>query len=213
MSEHQPINRTDPASLVLQGSLLRLCSLERKHIPELQTLAADKRIWAHYIYDCSQPQILLREIDHAFRERDRGSQVPLVIQRNSDGALVGSTRLLDIQPSHRKAEIGWTWMHPDVWGSALNIEAKLLLLSYCFEELQLLRVCLKTDELNTRSRKAIEKIGARFEGVLRNDMLRENGTSRNSAYYSIIDSEWLIVKAALRARLDDNSQSTLDVPH
>ncbi len=104
---------------------------------------------------------------------------------------------MDIQPNHKKLEIGWTWLHPDYWGTEVNLECKLLLLTYCFEELKTYRVQFKTDENNIRSRKAIEKIGGKFEGILRHDMIRDNGTKRNSAYFSIIDSEWGDVKRAL----------------
>ena len=97
---------------------------------------------------------------------------------------------MDIQPKHKKLEIGTTWLHPDYWGTAVNLECKLLLLTYCFESLATVRVHLKTDEKNLRSRKAIEEIGGQFEGILRNDMLRDNNTRRNSAYYSITDVEW-----------------------
>ena len=92
-------------------------------------------------------------------------------------------------------------MHPDYWATAINYECKLLLLTFCFEKLQAVRVQLKTDEHNWRSRKAIEKIGARYEGILRHDMIRENGTIRNSAYFSIIDSEWPETKQQLQHKL------------
>ncbi|MDJ1499626.1 GNAT family protein [Xanthocytophaga agilis] len=104
---------------------------------------------------------------------------------------------MDIQPKHKKLEIGFTWMHPDYWGSSINTECKFLLLHYCFEHLDIQRVHIKTDETNTRSRKAIEKIGGQFEGIIRNDMVRDNGTKRNSASYSIIDQDWQHIKAHL----------------
>ncbi len=97
---------------------------------------------------------------------------------------------MDIQPVHKKLEIGSTWVHPNFWGSAVNLECKFLLLTYAFEKLHTKRVQFKTDENNVRSRKAIEKIGGQFEGILRNDMLRDNNTLRNSAVYSIIEGEW-----------------------
>ncbi len=189
------------SDLDLRGDYVRLVPLERTHLPALQSIAADQRIWEHYLYDCSQPDVFHREMENAFVQRELGHHFPFVIKQRDTDDIVGSTRLLDIQPAHRKVEIGWTWMHPDTWGSVLNLEAKLLLLQLCFEELHVVRVLLKTDERNTRSRKAIEKIGAQFEGILRNDMIRDNGTCRNSAYYSIIDSEWMMIRAALRARI------------
>ena len=104
---------------------------------------------------------------------------------------------MDIFPKHKKLEIGSTWLHPGYWATEINLECKLLLLTYCFEELKAVRVQLKTDENNIRSRKAIEKIGGQFEGVLRNEIIRDNGTKRNSAIYSIIDEEWTAKKERL----------------
>ena len=123
-------------------------------------------------------------------ERKKGNQFPFVIFHKHNKKLIGSTRFLDIQPKHKKLEIGSTWLHLDYWATEVNLECKLLLLTYCFENLQTIRVQLKTDENNIRSRKAIEKIGGQFEGILRNDMIRANNTIRNSAYYSILINEW-----------------------
>ena len=122
-------------------------------------------------------------------EKEKETQFPFVIYHKVHKKIIGATRFLDIQAQHKKLEIGWTWLHPNYWGTTVNLECKLLLLTYCFEKLNAIRVQFKTDENNIRSRKAIEKIGGKFEGILRNDMLRDNGTKRNSAYYSIIDSE------------------------
>jgi RimJ/RimL family protein N-acetyltransferase len=104
---------------------------------------------------------------------------------------------MDIQQQHKKLEIGSTWLHPTYWATVVNLECKLLLLTHCFEVLEASRVQLKTDENNIRSRKAIEKIGGQFEGILRSDMLRDNNTKRNSAYYSIIAEEWPVIKIKL----------------
>lgn len=108
---------------------------------------------------------------------------------------------MDIHFLHRKLEIGWTWLHPDYWATAVNLECKFLLLSFSFEELKALRVQLKTDENNIRSRKAIAKIGGQYEGILRKDILRDNGTSRNSVYFSLLDNEWERAKINLQGLL------------
>ncbi len=118
---------------------------------------------------------------------------------------MGSTRFLDIQPQHKKLEIGFTWLHPNYWGTKLNLECKLLLLTYCFEKLGAARVQLKTDQQNLRSRKAIEKIGGKFEGILRQDILRDNGTYRSSAYFSILDYEWPQCRIRLSELLSEES--------
>jgi RimJ/RimL family protein N-acetyltransferase len=123
-------------------------------------------------------------------ERTNGTQFPFVIYHKSEKRIIGSTRLLELQQNHLKLEIGWTWLHPKYWGTSVNLECKLLLLTFCFENLKITRLQLRTDEKNTRSRKAIEKIGGQFEGIVRHDMIRDNGTNRNSALYSILNDEW-----------------------
>ncbi|MBI3235609.1 MAG: GNAT family N-acetyltransferase [Bacteroidetes bacterium] len=191
-----------PHPITIKGELVTLVPLESLHLDELIALAKDKRIWQHYSIDGSDALKLKTVLEHAVKEREKGNQYPFVIVNNDTNELIGSTRFLDIQPLHKKLEIGWTWLHSNYWGTTINTECKLLLLSYSFEELEAKRVQLKTDENNIRSRKAIEKIGGQFEGILRNDMVRDNGTSRHSAYYSIIDSEWTQVKQHLINKLN-----------
>lgn len=181
----------------LLGQTVDLIPLEKEHFEALETLAKDKRIWAFYAYDASNPDVFSNIFNSALIERDKGNQLPFTIFYKPENKIIGSTRFLDIQPQHKKLEIGSTWLHPDYWATVVNLECKLLLLTHCFETLKAFRVQLKTDENNIRSRKAIEKIGGQFEGVLRNDMLRDNNTHRNSAYYSIIDREWAATKPNL----------------
>lgn len=174
----------------LSGENILLQELATAHLGELRDLAADATIWRYYPFDCSQTAVFSREFDKALQEKEKGNQFPFVIFSKSENKLIGSTRLLYLQPAHRKLEIGWTWLHPDYWHTPVNGEAKSLLLAHCFDRMKAVRVQLKTDENNIRSRKAIEKTGARFEGILRNDMIRDDGSYRNSAYYSIIEGEW-----------------------
>lgn len=184
-----------PVSLL--GKSVSLLPLDESHFETLISLSKDQRIWQHYAIDGSNTQKLKSSLETSLIERENDTQYPFVIILKNEDKIVGSTRFLDIQPIHKKLEIGWTWLHPDYWGTSINLECKLLLLTYCFEELKAKRVQLKTDENNIRSRKAIEKIGGQLEGILRNDMIRENGTNRNSAYYSIIESEWKDAKQKL----------------
>jgi RimJ/RimL family protein N-acetyltransferase len=165
-----------------------LIPLDKTHFEELARLARDRRIWEFYAMDGTDPAKLVNA--SALAEREQGNQYPFVIFGKQANKIIGSTRYLDVQPAHRKLEIGWTWLHPDYWATAVNLECKLLLLTHCFETLKASRVQLKTDENNVRSRNAIQKIGGQFEGVLRNDMIRDNNTKRNSAYYSLIEEEW-----------------------
>lgn len=190
-------------SKILNGDTVDLLPLEKKHFGELEIIAAEKKIWEFYTIDGSEPLKLREALDTALTEMERGTQVPFVIFHKVHNKVIGSTRFLDIQLHNRKLEIGWTWLHPDYWATVVNPECKLLLLTHCFEDLDLVRVQFKTDENNLRSRNAIEKVGGKFEGVLRNDMIRDNGTKRNSAYYSIIDEEWPVVKMQLKKQVID----------
>ncbi|HTB05643.1 MAG TPA: GNAT family protein, partial [Bacteroidia bacterium] len=138
----------------------------------------------------------------ALEEREKGNHYPFVIHHKQTGKLIGSTRLFEIYPKDKKIEIGWTWITQPYWGTKVNRECKFLLLTYCFEVLKTRRVQIKTDENNIRSRKAIEKIGGKFEGILRKDKIKENGISRNAAYYSILDDEWEGARKNLKAQLE-----------
>lgn len=181
----------------LKGEVVDLIPLEKEHFTELGNLAKEKRIWEFYTLDGTDSKVFSEALNNAIIERENGVQFPFVIFHKLSNKIIGSTRFLDIQSTHKKLEIGWTWLHSDYWATETNLECKLLLLTFCFEELKATRVQLKTDENNLRSRKAIGKIGGQYEGIFRNDMLRDNGTKRNSAYYSIIDNEWNDVKLRL----------------
>jgi len=182
---------------VLSGQVVDLIPLQKEHFPELVKLSKDKRIWEFYIFNWYDSEKFLDVLKSAIVEKEKGTQFPFIIYHKPEKKIIGSTRFLEIQPLHKKLEIGWTWLHPDYWGTEVNLECKLLLLTFCFEKLQAMRVQLKTDENNLRSRKAIEKIGGKFEGILRHDLLRDNETKRNSALYSILDNEWNNVKTNL----------------
>jgi len=108
---------------------------------------------------------------------------------------------MDIAPAHKGVEVGWTWYGRDAWGSAVNPESKLLLLGHAFEDWGAIRLYLKTDSLNERSRAAIAKLGAKYEGDLRNHRIRPDGSYRHSSHYSILDSEWPEVKEGLERRV------------
>lgn len=188
---------------ILDGQTVRLISLEKDHISELENLAKNKQIWEFYPIDGTRSDKFIPAFETALIEMKNGTQFPFVIFHKEENKIVGSTRYLDIQWRHKKLEIGWTWLHPDYWATEVNLECKFLLLTHCFEELTTTRVQLKTDENNLRSRKAIQKIGGEFEGILRNDMIKDNGIKRNSAYYSIIADEWEHKKSLLIELLEE----------
>jgi RimJ/RimL family protein N-acetyltransferase len=140
---------------------------------------------------------LCRALDAAAQ----GREVPFAIVDARSGEPLGSTRFMELRLEHLRAEIGWTWLARDAWGSGANVETKLLLLSHAFEHAGLRRVEFKTDARNERSRGALEALGAKFEGILRKHMVVRGGQPRDSAYYSVIDDEWPVVKAHLQQRL------------
>ena len=131
----------------------------------------------------------------------QGREYPFVVIRLTDGRVLGSTRYLEVQEDDRTVEIGWTWYAPDAWGSVVNPEAKYLLMRHAFEDWHAIRVALKTDVKNVHSQAAIKKLGARFEGTLRNQRIRPDGTYRDTVIFSIIESEWPAVKVRLEERL------------
>jgi RimJ/RimL family protein N-acetyltransferase len=188
--------------LILPGNSVELVSMEPHHFAALEKVAKDRRVWEFYPYDGSDSTTFQQLFKTSLDERDNGNQFPFTIYHKSSNLVIGSTRFMDIQPKHKKLEIGSTWLHPNYWATEVNPECKLLLLQYCFETLGTVRVQLKTDERNLRSRKAIEKVGGQFEGIFRNDMIRDNNTRRNSAYYSIVEEEWEEKKIALLALYD-----------
>lgn len=188
-----------PHPTILNGNVVELIPLQKEHFTQLEALAKDARIWEFYSVNGANSSTILNALQGGLKEREKGMQYPFAIYHKEHQKLIGSTRFIDIQPLHNKLEIGWTWLHPDYWATAVNFECKLLLLAFAFETLGAYRVQFKTDVLNIRSRKAIAKIGGVFEGVLRNDMVRENGTKRDSAYFSIIVQDWLETKDKLTA--------------
>jgi RimJ/RimL family protein N-acetyltransferase len=196
------MDKWDPIAPVLEGTLVRVEPLDERHKAGLRAAGGDPAIWRWMPLDAgaSDAQFERWWADAVEHNAARTEAVFVIVEREKD-IVVGSTRYCALSPEHRALEIGWTWLAPAAWRSGINLETKLLLLGYAFEELGCIRVELKTDALNERSRAAIAGIGAQFEGIFRNNRIRADGTFRDSAYYSVIDSEWPGVAAALRGRL------------
>ncbi|MES2656917.1 MAG: GNAT family protein [Bacteroidota bacterium] len=190
---------TYPTSL--SSEIIDLIPLEKEHFPELIALSEEEKIWQFYLFDGANTDVLLSVLNKTLLDREQGTQFPFVVYHKVDKKIIGSTRLMDIQAEHKKLEIGATWIHPEYWGTPVNLHCKLLLLQFCFEKLQAIRVLIKTDANNIRSRRAIEKLGAHFEGVLRQDMIRHNGIIRSTAHYSILNHEWSQIKLHLTSLL------------
>lgn len=188
----------DPQSVVLTGEAVRLEPLALHHAPDLLQAAADKTIWS-YMPLSGFPDLAATET--WIRDSLAGADVVFAIVLKETGVAVGSTRYMDIRRAHRGLEIGWTWLAPGVQRTRVNTEAKYLLLKHAFETLGAVRVQLKTDARNTRSQRAIERIGGVMEGAHRRHMLTWDGHVRDTIYYSILDSEWPVAKQRLETML------------
>lgn len=187
-----------PHPTSLTGKIIDLLPLEEKYFDELHAAASDKRIWEFYPGDWSVRDKFLKVYNNTLSLRDKGLEYPFVIFHRSQQAIIGATRLLDIVKYDKRLEIGGTWLMPEYWATAVNFDCKLALMEFCFESLNTHRVQLKTQHDNIRSRKAIEKIGGKYEGVIREHMLKDNGTYRSSAYFSILSHECDNVKSRLQ---------------
>jgi RimJ/RimL family protein N-acetyltransferase len=186
---------------VLNGQIVDLLPLEEKHFDELHQAASDKRIWEFYPSDWSVREKFDKIYNSALALREKGLEYPFVVFHKPSDRIIGSTRFLDIVPYDKRLEIGGTWYIPEYWATAVNFDCKLALLTFAFESLDAHRVQLKTQHNNIRSRKAIEKIGGVYEGVIREHMLKDDGTYRSSAYFSILRQEWEAVKSKLKVKL------------
>jgi RimJ/RimL family protein N-acetyltransferase len=188
---------------VLDGRVVRLEPLARRHEEGLFEAARDERIWRWMPYDASaSPETFHTWLEDALAASEAGTEGAFATIDADTGQPIGSTRYLALRPEHRSLEIGWTWLAPACWQTGANVEAKLLMLWHAFEDLGCLRVEFKTDARNDRSRAALAALPARFEGVFRKHMLVRGGERRDSAYYSIIDEEWPEVRENLERRLD-----------
>ncbi|MBL8766301.1 MAG: GNAT family N-acetyltransferase [Planctomycetes bacterium] len=190
----------DPRPVVLEGSVVRLEPLALAHAPGLLAAAASPEIWQWLTI----PQPTRIEDTQAFvraalDQQERGVDVPFAVVLRAGDRVVGSTRYMDIARADFGLEIGWTWYARDVWRSPVNTECKHLLMSHAFDVLGAARVQLKTDARNERSQRAIERIGATKEGVLRRHRRLHTGFLRDSVIYSVIREEWPAVKARLDA--------------
>jgi N-acetyltransferase len=169
----------------------------------LMEAAADAEMFTWMPVDMASSRDALREwLATTLAAAQAGTEVPYTIRDRNSERVLGSTRFLALSLEHLRAEIGWTWVTREAWGSGVNVETKLVLLEHAFERVGLRRVEFKTDARNARSRGALEALGAQFEGVFRKHMVVRDGEARDSAYYSVIDDDWPAVKPALQARLD-----------
>ena len=195
-----PGPRLEPVTL--HGRFVRLEPLGRHHLPLLAPVASDAGLWTLTREDASTPEELAAYVDRALKAQADGTALPFAIIEQETGLAVGSTRFGNYEPADRRIEIGWTWVGRQWQRTAVNSEAKLLLLTHAFETLGMRRVELKTDVLNERSRRAILRIGATQEGIFREHMVTMRGRVRDSVWFSILAREWDTVRARLTAMVE-----------
>ena len=199
-----PVPSTPGSALTpveLAGAHVRLVPLALEHVEPLAAIGLDPELWRWTTTHAASRDDMRRYVEQALREERDGTALPFVTTLAADGTVAGSTRLANYSAKDRRVEIGWTWVAPPWQRSAVNGEAKLLMLGHAFEALGCLRVELKTDALNLRSRAAIARLGATEEGVLRRHMITDSGRVRDTVYFSVIAEEWPAVRERLLGRL------------
>jgi RimJ/RimL family protein N-acetyltransferase len=190
----------------LEGRMIVLEPLVEGHEQELFAAAQDPDVWRWMSYNAAESAETFHGwFDDALRATKAGAEAVFVVRSKKSGNLIGSTRYMTLRPEHNGLEIGWSWLVPSAWGSGANAEAKFLLLQHAFDELGCIRVEFKTDARNERARLALEAIPARFEGIFRSHMLVRGGERRNSAFYSVTDDDWPVVRTLLERRINAKS--------
>ncbi len=187
--------------VTLEGRHVRLEPLSQAHHAALSAVGLDEELWRWIPTPVRTPEEMSAYIATAIEEQARGVSLPFALIEKSGNRAIGCTRYGNIDRTHHRAEIGWTWLAPAWQRTTINTEAKYLLLKHAFETLGCIRVELKTDSLNERSRAAILRIGAHEEGTFRNHMITASGRIRHTVYFSILDSEWPDVKSSLQSKL------------
>jgi len=192
---------------ILEGHHVRLVPMTPEHVPALWEAGSDPDLWRLTVSQVRSEDDMRAYVDAALAGQAAGTVLPFVTTEAATGRVVGSTRFGSVEPAHRRVEIGWTWIAAPWQRTVINTEAKYLMLRHAFESLGCLRVELKTDVLNERSRRAIVRIGAREEGILRKHQVTDAGRIRDTVYFSILDDEWAAVKARLQDMLTSASAS------
>jgi N-acetyltransferase len=187
--------------ITLTGTHIRLEPMRPAHADQLLEAGRAPEIWEWMPTRPITAESMDAWLAKAIQAESQGREYPFTVVRLDDSRVIGSTRYLDVQPDDRTVEIGWTWYTPNAWGGIVNPEAKYLLMRHAFEDWGAIRVALKTDINNLHSQAAIKKLGARYEGTLRNQRIRPDGSYRDTVVFSVIESEWPGVKARLEARL------------
>lgn len=187
----------------LSGYIVRLEPLSEAHVPDLAVVGQDEAIWQFLPYGNINTEAKMSDhVKMLLARAAQGTDLPFAVILLESNQSIGCSRYLEIRVNHRSVEIGGTWYGREYQRSGVNTECKYLLIKHAFETLGCIRVQFKTDARNLRSQKALERLGAVTEGLLRKQMITADGHVRDSIYYSIIDSEWPSVKASLEEKLN-----------
>lgn len=187
---------------LLEGTRIRLEPMTIEHLPALEKVAFDERIWRYMTHPVKTPEQLHDWLEKSLKLEAAGTVVPWVTVLKESNRVIGSTRFLDFDHEHHTTELGNTWLAPEFHGTGINPEAKLLQLTYAFEQLGLNRVALKTHHENFQSQSAMKKIGATYEGTFRNHyIMAADGSQRHSVWFSIIKEDWPQTKSLLESRI------------
>lgn len=187
----------DAKPVTLAGKRVRLVPMAVTHLPALIEAGAFEELWRWTSSTADRPDSMRDYVMSALADASRGTALPFVTVDIASGRVIGSTRFANIDHPNRRVEIGWTWITPAFQRSHVNSEAKYLMLRHAFEEWACVRVELKTDFLNEKSRNAMLRIGCKEEGTLRKHMITYTGRWRDTVYYSVLDSEWPAVRHRL----------------
>jgi N-acetyltransferase len=187
---------------VLEGRFVRLEPLRRRHANPL-TIAAGKLNFGWAMTPLRSRRDVEKRIQHTLELEKKNEGYAFVVNYKPEKRIVGSTSYFGIVPDHKRAEIGYTWYEQSLWGSIVNPECKYLLLKHAFEDWHAIRIQISTDVKNVHSQKAIEKLGATYEGTLRSHAIRLDGTLRDTMMYSITSDDWPRVKKVLEKRLTE----------
>jgi len=188
--------------VTLRGERVTLEPLSQAHCAALAEAVCDGELWKLWYTNIPQPHAMAAEIERRLELQRQGSMLPFAIVDNASGRAVGMTTYMNIDALNKRLEIGSTWLRKRMQRTAANTECKLLLLSHAFEARGCIAVEFRTSSHNARSRRAIERLGAKLDGILRNHGIHKDGSLRDSCVYSLTAAEWPAVRNSLRSRLD-----------
>ena len=193
-----------PKPVTLHSKTVQLEPLSIDHISDLINAVKDGNLYNHWYTSIPQPKNMKMEIERRLKLQDMGTMLPFAVISLKTEKAVGMTTYMNVDKENKRVEIGSTWYAKSVQRTSLNTECKLVLLEHAFEKLNCICVEFRTHFMNHQSRRGIERLGAKLDGILRSNAIQKNGTIRDTAFYTIINSEWSSVKANLEYQLVKN---------